>query len=56
MNLRIRMKSAMLLLILLCILCVTSVLAREECGLAARDAREAGVTVLYMAEELPTAK
>lgn len=53
MNLRIRMKSAMLLLIMLCILCVNSVLAKEEGGLAAKDAKEADVKVCYTAEELP---
>lgn len=56
MNLRIRMKSAMLLLIMLCILCVNSVLAKEEGALAAKDAKESGVTVCYTAEELPEAQ
>lgn len=51
MNLRIRMKSAMLLLIMLCVLCVNSVLAREKGGMAAGNAGDTDIKICYVAEE-----
>lgn len=37
MNFRVRMKSAMLIVIMLCVLCVNSVLARVETGISETD-------------------